>query len=304
MRLFACTILLGTLTVALTITAPALSAENLSDIAAAEAVALAGGMNFTEGPVWHKDGYVLFSDIPANKIMRWDASQGLSVWRENSNGSNGLTFDCEGRLIACEHGARRVSRTEADGSIEVIADKYKGKRLNSPNDCCVRSDGMIFFTDPSYGVRPEEKELSFQGVFAVKPGSEPILLADDFNMPNGIAFSPDESLIYICDSGRQGNRVRVFNVEKDGTLKNGKILIDNIGSPDGMKVDAKGNLYFASNEGLAIFNPTGNKIGVIKAAEQPANCAFGGPDNKTLFITARKGFYAVRLKIAGQPVWK
>jgi len=304
MRKFTWMILLGIGTANLPLAVPAVGAENLSDIVSIEAVALAGGLNFTEGPVWHKDGYVLFSDIPANKIMRWDAEKGLSVWRENSNGSNGLTFDREGRLIACEHGARRVSRTEADGSISVIADKYKGKRLNSPNDCCVRSDGTIFFTDPSYGVKPEEKELTFQGVFAVKPGSEPVLLADDFNMPNGIALSPDESLIYICDSGRQGNRVRVFTVEKDGALKNGKILIENMGSPDGMKVDAQGNLYIASTDGVAVFNSTGIKIGVIHVAEQPANCAFGGSDNKTLFITARKGFYAVRLKIAGQPVWK
>ncbi len=294
------------LIISFTMIAPySIGSKNLAggDITTSEVVQLADGFKFTEGPVWHKDGYVLFSDIPSHHIVKWDVeSETTSIWRENSGNSNGLTFDLQGRLIACEHGNRRVSRTEKDGTITVIADQYKGKRLNSPNDCVVRSDGMIFFTDPPYGVRPGEKELTFHGVYCVTPGEEPVLLTKDFDRPNGIAFSPDENIIYIADSSNR-NHIRKFRVDKDGSLKDGEVFVE-IGTPDGIKVDSKGNLYATSRIGVAVFNPSGQQIAVIKVSEQPANCAFGGKDNKTLYITARTGFYKVGLNIAGLPVWR
>ncbi len=280
---------------------PVTYAEDLSDIVAQEAVQLGTGLQFTEGPVWHKDGYVLFSDIPANHIMKWSASDGLSIWREDSGNSNGLTFDNEGRLIACEHGNRRVSRTESDGSTTVIASHYDGKRLNSPNDCDVRSDGMIFFTDPSYGVQESERELDFKGVFRVMPGEDPVLLIDDFVMPNGICFSPDEKLVYIADSDPSGNEIRVYKVQDDGTLTDGKKFADH--GSDGMKVDVEGRLYTTTRDGVVVYSPDGTRIGAIKVGEHPANCGFGGPENRTLYITARNGFYAVKLKTPGVPVW-
>jgi len=272
----------------------------LSGIIAGKVEKTAGGFQFVEGPVWHKDGYLLFSNIPARHIVKWTAKDQTSVWRADSGGSNGMTFDREGRLIACEHGNRRVSRTEKDGSIVAVADHYTGKKLNSPNDCIVRSDGMIFFTDPSYGVEKSKKELTFDGVYRVMPGSEPVLLASDFEKPNGIALSPYEKLLYIADTTK--NQVRVFQVEKDGSLKEGNVFVS-VGNPDGMKIDSRGRLFVTSSEGVAVFDPSGKKLGAIQCPEQPANCAFGGSDNKTLFITARTGLYAVKLQIAGEPVW-
>ncbi len=276
--------------------------EETEEIVASEVRKLADGFRFTEGPVWHREGYLLFSDIPAHHIVKWVRREGTSVWRENSGNSNGLTFDLQGRLIACEHGNRRVSRTEKDGKITVIADRYQGKRLNSPNDCVVRSDGMIFFTDPPYGVRTEEKELSFHGVYRIMPGKDLILLSDDFDRPNGLAFSPDEKILYIADSS-QRNHIRSFKVDEDGSLKEGKVFVE-IGTPDGIKVDSEGNLYTTSREGVVVFNPAGKRIAVIEVPEQPANCAFGGRNNKVLFITARTGVYAVRVNIPGAPVWR
>ncbi len=295
-------ITLLTLTI-ISLFATASETNSVDDLVQSKVVKLAGDMRFTEGPVWHKAGYLLFSDIPANKIMKWSPEdKQLSVWREDSGNSNGLTFDLQGRLIACEHGNRRVSRTEKDGSITVIADRYKGKRLNSPNDAVVRSDGMIFFTDPSYGVQSNQRELDFQGVYRVEPGEEPVLLVDDFDMPNGLAFSTDEKKLYIADSGRNGNEIRVYDVEADGTLKNGKQFASH--GSDGMKVDQKDRLYTTTGEGIVVYLPNGKRLGAIKVPEHPANCAFGGEQNKTLYITARNGLYKVVLNIVGIKVWR
>lgn len=260
---------------------------------------IAEGFKFTEGPVWHKDGYLLFSDIPANHIYRSDGISTKEVWREDSGQSNGLAFDREGRLIACEHGNRRVSRTEADGTITAIADRHDGKALNSPNDCAVRSDGMVFFTDPSYGVGNREKELAFCGVYRVMPGSEPVLLVDDFKMPNGLAFSPDESTLYVGDAA--GGQIRVFDVEPDGTLKNGKVFVE-VQGPDGMKVDVNGNLVTTSVNGMVVYDPTGKQIAILEMDIKPTNCAFGGEDNQTLFITARPNLFKVRVSVPGVKV--
>jgi len=268
-----------------------------------------GGFQFTEGPVWDAaKGVLLFSDIPANKIYCWSEKDGLSVFREPSGNSNGLTFDRQHRFLACEHGNRRVSRTEPDGTITTLADSYDGKRLNSPNDIVVKSDGSIYFTDPPYGLprQTEGKELPFNGVYRISPdGKELRLLIKDFDRPNGLAFSPDEKVLYIGDSG-EPKHIRVFDVQPDGSLANGRVFAvlktGEPGSPDGMKVDVEGNLYATGPAGVWVFNPDGKLLGRIITPEVPANCAWGGSDWKTLYITARTSLYRIKLGIQGVPV--
>ncbi|MBC7255708.1 MAG: SMP-30/gluconolactonase/LRE family protein [Chloroflexi bacterium] len=266
---------------------------------------VATGFQFTEGPVWHPEGYLLFSDIPASIIYQLWPGQPARPWRTPSGHSNGLTFDRQGRLIACEHGNRRVSRTEADGRIIALADRYQGRRLNSPNDVVVRSDGIIYFTDPPYGIQPGERELDWNGVYRILPDGTLELLVDDFDRPNGLAFSPDESVLYIDDSPRR--HIRAFDVAPDGTLRNGRLFADMAsdqpGSPDGMKVDIEGNIYCTGPGGLWVFRPSGECVGVIAGPQLPANVAFGGPDRRTLYITARTSVYTLRTKIPGLPVF-
>lgn len=262
-----------------------------------KAAKLAGDFKFTEGPLWLAgEEALLFSDIPANRIVRFKEGKS-ETFREPSGNSNGLTLDKQGRLIACEHGNRRVSRAEKDGSITVLADRYEGKRLNSPNDVVVRSDGGIYFTDPPYGVKDEERELDFQGVYRISPdGRDLTLLVRDFVKPNGLAFSPDEKVLYVADT--EGGHIRAFDVRNDGTLENGREWAK-IEWPDGMKVDVAGNLYCTGSKGVVIFDPRGAEIGVVTAPEMPANCAFGGKDWKTLFMTCRTGLYSVEVVTPG-----
>jgi len=262
---------------------------------------MASGFMFTEGPVWHPDGYLLFSDIPANIIYRWQPGGHPEPWRTPSNNSNGLTFDRQGRLIACEHGARRVSRTEADGTLTPLATHYEGKRLNSPNDLVVRSDGSVYFTDPPYGVTPEERELSFNGVYRLDPNGTLELLADDFERPNGLAFSPDEGTLYINDTARR--QIRAFDLAPDGSLANGRLFAqmesDMEGGPDGMKLDVEGNIYCTGPGALWVYRPDGELVGTVVGPQRPANLAFGGGDRKTLYLTCRTSLYMLRTRIEG-----
>lgn len=262
---------------------------------------VADGFQFTEGPVWHRSGYLLFSDIPANTIYKWAPGQGVTVFRKPSGHSNGLTFDQKRRLVACEHSNRRVSRTEPDGEITVLADRYKGKRLNSPNDVVVKSDGSIYFTDPPYGIRPEEQEQPFNGVYRISKEGALTLLVSDFDRPNGLAFSPDEKYLYIADTARA--HIRVFEVKPDGTLGRGRVFAEmksqEPGAADGMKVDKEGNLYATGPGGVWVFSPSGEHLGTIKMPEVTANCAFGDRDGRTLYMTASKGLYRIRLRIPG-----
>jgi gluconolactonase len=272
---------------------------------------IATGLGFAEGPVWHPAGYFLFSDIPNSTIYKWTPYGKLEKFRSPSYKSNGLTVDREGRLIACENANRRVSRTEADGTIVTLADRYDGKRLNSPNDVVVKSDGSIYFTDPPYGLpaytshpdqtEPGSKELSFCGVYKLSPdGNTLTLVIKDFRTPNGLAFSPDEKILYVADT--EHCRIKAFDVKPDGTLDNGRIFAETLYNewPDGIKTDTNGDLYVATNStGVRVYNSTGKSIGVIVTDSPPANCAFGGPDGKTLFIAARESVYAVRMKIPG-----
>jgi len=268
---------------------------------------IATGFKFTEGPVWNaSEDFLLFSDIPANRIYKWPGNGEVDVFREPSGNSNGLTYDKEGRLIICEHGNRRLSRIELDGTYTILADGFRGKRLNSPNDVVVKSDGTIYFTDPPYGIRPEEQELPFQGVFHLDPDSGELnLVVADFDRPNGLAFSPDEETLYIADSSSR-RHVRAFDVRPDGALSGGRVFAEIRselpGNPDGMKVDVEGNLYVAAAGGVWIFSEDGDHLGVIRTPETPANCAWGGEDWRTLFITARASLYRIRLGIPGVKV--
>jgi len=275
---------------------------NLSDLfESTEMQELASGFQFTEGPVWHPGGYLLFSDIPASVIYRLDPGGSPSPWRSPSGNSNGLTLDRQGRLVACEHGNRRVSRTEADGTVVAIATHYDGKRLNSPNDVVVRSDGSVYFTDPPYGVREEAKELPFNGVYRLSADGALELLVDDFDRPNGLAFSPDEQTLYVDDTTRR--LIRAFDVAPDGSLANGRLFADMAsdaqGGPDGMKVDVTGNIYCTGPGGLWVYLPSGELIGRVTGPQLPANLAFGSPDRKTLYLTARTSVYALRTRTAG-----
>ncbi len=262
---------------------------------------VAEGLQFCEGPIWVQEGgYLLFSDIPANRIMRWSSQEGLSVWRELSGNANGHTLDLQGRLVSCEHGNRRVSRTEPDGTVVTLADTYQGKRLNSPNDVVVKSDGTIWFTDPPYGIDPQVPEQPRQYVFRLDPETRSLTpVAEDFERPNGLCFSVDERRLYIADSSRR-HHIRVFDVQRDGTLSGGQLFVAiDPGAPDGMKVDSEDRLYSTAGDGVHVFSPEGELLGKIKVPETPANCAFGGPEGSTLYMTARTSLYAVNLAATG-----
>lgn len=272
----------------------------LDDNTQVEKVAV--GFEFTEGPLWYPKGFLLFSDIPANTIYQWTPNKKPKIFRRPSGNANGNTLDREGRLIAAEHSNRRVSRTEKDSTVVTLASHYKGKRLNSPNDLVVKSDGSIYFTDPSYGISCDQEELGFYGVYRLAPNGTLSLLVKDFVRPNGIAFSPDEKKLYVNDS--QAGHIRIFNVKSDGILENGRIFAQQKdpskqGVPDGMKVDVKGNVYSTGPGGVWVFSPSGNLLGLIKVPEAPTNLAWGDHDYKTLFITAETSLYCIRLKIVG-----
>lgn len=267
---------------------------------------LATGFMFTEGPIWDAaNGCLFFSDIPGNKMRKWTPDNGIEVVRDPSGKSNGLTLDKQGRLLACEHANRRVSRTEKDGTVVTIADKYEGKLLNSPNDVMVKSDGSVYFSDPPYGLtaefgEPGEQELTFQGVYRLSGGTL-TLLVDDFDRPNGLAFSPDESLLYIDDTERA--HIRVFDVNPDGTISNGRLFVDvegdEEGAADGMKVDTEGNIYVTGPGGISVYDPSGEKLGRIDIPEVSANMAWGDDDWKSLYVTASTSLYRIKLGIEG-----
>ena len=268
---------------------------------------VATGFRFTEGPVWFaEDRSLLFSDIPANQILRLTSDGQVTIFRQPSSNANGLTRDNAGRLIACEHNNRRVTRTEQDGSTTVLADKFQGKKLNSPNDVVVKSDGAIYFTDPPYGIEPDEQQQPFQAVYRLSPdGKDLTLAADNFERPNGLAFSPDEKKLYVDDSSKR-RHIRVFDVQAAGTLCNGNIFHDmNVrkpGSPDGMKVDVNGHIYCTGPGGVWVFDPVGRHLGTIVTPEQPSNCAWGDDDWQSLYITARTSVYKIRLNIQGMKI--
>ena len=271
------------------------------------------GCRWAEGPVWFADGgYLVWSDIPNNRMLRWMPDVGVSVYRADSNYSNGNTRDREGRLVSCEHGGRRVTRTEPDGTITVVASHYKGKRLNSPNDVVVKSDGTIWFTDPTYGIMSDyegyksEPEQDGCFVYRVDPKTGDIdVVADDFVKPNGLAFSPDESTLMIADSGLSHDpdgphHIRRFDVTGDNRLANGRVFAEvSPGVPDGFRFDTDGNLWTSSQDGVICLSPSGDALGKIRIPTMVANLTFGGPRRNRLFITATDRLFAVYVAATG-----
>jgi gluconolactonase len=263
-----------------------------------------------EGPLWWREGgYLLFSDINASKRMKYTPGQGITVFQEKTNGANGLTRDLQGRLLACEHETRRVTRQELDGSLTVIANSFQGRRLNRPNDVIVRSDGAIYFTDPWTNPLPREQwDLTFSGVYRLSPDLGTLtLLLDDMLIPNGIAFSPDESVLYVNDSQRR--HVRAFDLAANGTLARAtdRVFADlggpESGVPDGMKVDTAGNVYCGGSGGIYVLDPKGKKLGrIVHGESATTNIGFGGSDWKTMFFTTRNTLGSVNLKVPGIPV--
>ncbi len=278
---------------------------------------LAGGFLWSEGPIWVADGgYLLFSDIPRNSIMKWREGEGISLFMHPSGytgvvdygaepGTNGLTLDRQGFLIACEHGDRRVSRLERNGGKKTLVDSYKGKRLNSPNDVVVKSNGDLYFTDPPYGLPERQKdsrrELDFCGVYRLSTDGHLTLLTREMTFPNGLAFSPDEKTLYVAQSDPDNAIWMAFEVESDGTLGKGRVFFDStawgkagkMGLPDGLKVDQHGNLFATGPGGVIVFAADGTHLGTIETGQRTANCNWGG-DGSVLYMTADD--YLMRLQ--------
>jgi gluconolactonase len=276
---------------------------------------LAGGLGLLEGPVWSDSGDLLFSDMVSHLIYKWNPQTGLSTFSakivypkgQRSSGPNGLAFDKNGRLTICEHGNRRVTRLEKDGSLTVLAERYEGKRLNSPNDLAYRSDGLLYFTDPPFGLRGKDadprKELSYNGVFLLSAGKLE-LLSDELNGPNGLAFSPDEKYLYVGNDNHKKPVIIRYEVNPNGTLSNGDVFFNAASVTkadwlDGLKVDVQGNVYVVAPNGVVIIGANGKHLGTVEVLEEPTNIAWGNDDRKTLYITAIKALYRIRLNISG-----
>jgi gluconolactonase len=269
-----------------------------------EADRLATGFVFTEGPLWHPEGFYYFVDIRRSELHRYVAGKGPELLRSNTGEGNGTTFDLRGRLVVCEGGNRRVTRWSSDGRSEVLVDRYEGQRLNRPNDVVCRSDGSLYFTDPGLRVPMAEREVPHAGVYRIAPDGAVSLVAD-FEYPNGLAFSPDERFLYVANT-RWAQYIHVLELDGSGTMIRRRIFADmssdeTEGVPDGMKVDARGRVFCTGPGGTWVFAPDGTRIGIIRTPEVPANLAFGGPDLCTLFLTARTSIYALRVKTPGQP---
>jgi len=269
---------------------------------------VATGYGFTEGPVWHPyEKWLVFSDIPQNRMYRRDASGRIELFREPSRMANGNTLDRHGRLVTCEHATSRVSRAEPNGATSVLATHYRDKQLNSPNDIVVATGGSIYFTDPTYGRAefygvPRPQELAFQGVYRIDgDGAQVTLLADDFAQPNGLCFSLDESRLFVNDTER--GHIRVFGVEANGDLNGGAVWAvtegDEPGAPDGMKIDSRGNLYCTGPGGIHVFDASGDLLGVIATPEYCANFTFGDDDLRSLYIAASTSLYRLRVRVPG-----
>ncbi|MDP6344022.1 MAG: SMP-30/gluconolactonase/LRE family protein [Alphaproteobacteria bacterium] len=271
---------------------------------------LGSGFDFTEGPIWHPAGqYLIFSDMPGNHMRRWSAADGITTFRQPSNMANGNAYDGAGRIVTCEHATSRVTRTELDGSISVLASHYGDKELNSPNDIIVKSDGAVYFSDPTYGRLeyfglPRDPELSFQGVYRIAPDDNALtLLADDFGQPNGLCFSRDESRLFVNDTER--GHIREFDVGADGSIANSRLWAETVGegpgAPDGLKIDSAENVYCSGPGGVHVFGPDATCLGVILMREVTANFTWGDRDMCSLFLASSTSLYRVRVKVPGIP---
>jgi gluconolactonase len=273
---------------------------------------LATGFIFTEGPIWNAEGeFLLFSDMPGDVRRRWSERDGVTEVMRPANKCNGMVYDADGNLLVCEHVTSSLVRERPDGTRETLASHFRGKELNSPNDVITRSDGTIYFSDPWFGRMPvfgieRERDLGFQAVYRIAPGGgdpELAVAEDEFEMPNGLCFSPDESLLYINDTPRA--LIRVYDVADDGSLANGRLFFDEIGSgviaegiPDGMKCDERGNIWVTGPGGVWIISARGEHLGVLEVPENTGNLAWGGPDWRTLFIPSSTSVYRIQTKVA------
>jgi len=292
------------------------NSDKLLDLISADAAVeqIATSFEFTEGPIWNPvENCLYFSDIPNDMRRRWSAADGDSIVRDTASTpahkNNGMTYDGGLNLYICEHTTSCLTRETPDGKREVLASHWQGKELNSPNDVVVKSDGAVYFTDPTYGRWPvfgeeRECELDFQGVYRISPGGELSCVADDYEQPNGLCFSPDESLLYVNDTPRA--HIRVYDVNADGALSNGRIFAENIGDGelgkgvvDGMKCDALGNIYVTGPPGFWVFDPGGEHLGIIEMPESSANLNWGGADWNELYCTCTTSVYRVRMKVSG-----
>lgn len=299
-------------------------ADDLSGILeTTEPTLLATGFVLTEGPVWHPGGYLTFVDLRSSQLLRWDTDGSVTLAREDTGEGNGCTLDRQGRFLMCQGADQRsITRMDADGSITTVADRWLGKRLNRPNDVVCRSDGSIFFTDPETRLPPELREVGFPAVFRIDPEGHVHLAADVCAYPNGLAFSPDESTLYVSDSRRDEGcrqeeergeycahrRVHAFNVATDGTLTDHRIFVDmssaERGVPDGMKVDVEGRVFCTGSGGIWVMDPEGNRLGIIRLPEAPSrNLAFGGPDFRTMYVTAGNSVYSLGVRTPGIAVF-
>lgn len=288
--------------------------RRLTDIldADAELEIISSGHRFLEGPAWHPyEKHLRFSDILGNATKQWSEAAGLSIYRANSHMANGNTYDRRGRLLSCHHASSRVTRMDDDQTMTVLASHYHGAELNSPNDIVAKSSGAIYFTDPPYGREakvgiPRDRQLEFNGVYRLAAGDDAVtLLAKDFNRPNGLCFSVDESLLYINDTPE--SLIRVYDVETDGSLSNGRLFAetsgDGPGGPDGMKVDSEGNLYCCAAGGLHVFDADGAFLGRLRTPMQITNFTFGDEDLSALFLTGITTLYRARTRIPGLPLF-
>jgi gluconolactonase len=252
---------------------------------------------FAEGPAWTRDGWLIFCDVPSNRLMKLVPGEAAQVYRQDSNGADGNAIDSQGRLYTCEARARRVTRTDKKGKIDVIADKFEGRRLNAPNDITVRHDYHVYFTDPAFGGQKDARELSFFGVYHITPKGDLEVIAKPKGRPNGITLAPGGKTLYVTNSDEK--KVYAYDLDKNGAASNERVLISGIdGVPDGIRSDEKGNLYVAA-KAVLIYTPEGKLIRQVPLAEKPSNLAFGDADLQTLYVTARTSLYRLRLPVKG-----
>ncbi len=270
------------------------AAQDFSDIHIEK---VSANNRYTEGPVWSKEGFLIYSDVPNNRVAAFIPGKGVSGFRDNSNGTNGNAFDAQGRLYSCETRTRRVVRKKKDGNWETLAESYQGKKLNAPNDIIVRKDGHVWFTDPAFGEQERGRELDFFGIYHINPKGELDLVAKPKGRPNGVALSPNGRILYVTISDDRS--VIAFDVDGQGRASNERVVIqDTDGPPDGLRTDEKGNLYVTCNQ-LTIYTPQGKLLRAIEFPETPRNVAFGDEDLQTLYVTALTSVYRLRVPVKG-----
>jgi gluconolactonase len=280
---------------ALALAAISLFAQDLGEVKIDQ---LANTYLFTEGPAWSKEGYLIFSDTPSDRLLKWAPGTSVQVFRADAHGPSGNAFDSEGRLYTCETRSRRVTRTDKKGNVEVLAEKWEGKRLNAPNDIVVGRNANVYFTDPAFGEQSDHRELDFYGVYHIPQKGPMKLVAKPAGRPNGIALGPGGRVLYVINSDEKN--VRAYDVDRNGDTSNERVVVSKIpGVPGGIRTDDKGNLYVTAGKAVQVYSPEGKPVRTVELGERASNCGFGEPDMQTLFITAGKIVYRARLDVKG-----